>query len=292
MTPAFAIVSLAAGCQMVDGNRILGRDLAAASPLFAGVAAAAEIGYAPQPGARRVMEAAEVARLAARFGLDPKGATSLCFERRTAAPDEGRMAQAMRAALAPAAARIEIVEYNRRPVPAGDYEFPANALMSPAFGRDTALWNGAVRYEGGRYPIWARVRVAVREAAVVAATALRPGQTIAADDVKVEEIESFPRRRAVAAKLEDVVGRVARRAIAAGAAIAPDALDEPLQVAKGDPVEVEVRSGRAVLRLEARAEAAGRRGQLIPVRNPDSGKIFRARVRSKGQVVMECGSGN
>ena len=290
MTPALAIAAMAA-CHLVDGNRIQGRDLAAASPAFAAVSADAEIGYAPLPGARRVVETAELLRLAARFSVDATGAPAICFERRTAEPDPDKMMQAMRASLEAPDARIEIVEYLRRPAPQGDFDFPSGGLMPPATGRDTALWNGSVRYDGRRFPIWVRVRIAVREQAVVAVEPLKPGRVIEAADVKLEQIETFPRRRPMAAQLEAVVGRVPRRAISAGSPISPDALDEPLQVAKGDTVQVEVRSGAAVLRLEARAESAGRRGQTIPVRNPDSGKIFRARVQDKGQVVMECLSG-
>jgi flagella basal body P-ring formation protein FlgA len=202
------------------------------------------------------------------------------------------MMQAMRATLQAPDTRIEIVEYLRRAIPPGDFDFPMSGLMAPAAGRDTALWNGSVHYDGGRFPSWVRVRIAVREQAVVAVETLKPGQTIEAAGVKLDQVESFPRRRPMASQLEAVIGRVARRSIPAGSPIPPDALDEPLQVAKGDTVQVEVRSGAAVLRLEARAESAGRRGQTIAVRNTETGKIFRARVQDKGQLVMECLSGN
>lgn len=291
MMPLLAMAAMAA-CYMVDGSRIQGSDLAAASPAFAMIPPESEIGYAPLPGARRVMETAELVRLAARFSVDAAGSPAICFERRTAEPDPGKLMQAMRTSLKSPDARIEIVEFLRRPAPAGDVDFPLSGLMAPAAGRDTALWNGNVRYDGGRFPIWARVRIAVREQVVVAVEALKPGRVIEAADVKLDQIETFPRRYPMVSQLEAVVGRVPRRAIPAGTPILPDALDEPIQVAKGDTVQVEVRSGAALLRLEARAESAGRRGQTIPIRNLDSGKVFRARVQDKGQVVMECQSGN
>jgi len=42
-----------------------------------------------------------------------------------------------------------------------------------------------------------------------------------------------------------------------------------------------------VLKLEAVAEAAGAAGQTIPVRNPGSGRVFKAKVEGKGMVSVE-----
>jgi flagella basal body P-ring formation protein FlgA len=45
---------------------------------------------------------------------------------------------------------------------------------------------------------------------------------------------------------------------------------------------VEVHSAAALIRLEATAETAGRRGEFVNVRNVSSGKVFRVRVEGKG----------
>jgi len=47
-----------------------------------------------------------------------------------------------------------------------------------------------------------------------------------------------------------------------------------------------VQSGRARLSLEGRALAAGRKGDMIPVRNGVNGKIFSACVQDKGRVLL------
>ena len=52
-------------------------------------------------------------------------------------------------------------------------------------------------------------------------------------------------------------------------------------------VGIEAHVGAASLKFEVRAEASGRAGDFVPVRNVDSGKTFRARVVRKGWVAVE-----
>jgi flagella basal body P-ring formation protein FlgA len=53
---------------------------------------------------------------------------------------------------------------------------------------------------------------------------------------------------------------------------------------------VEVRLGRARLVMNARAEAAGRTGDTIAVRNPESSRIFQARIEGKDRVLVDTQS--
>ena len=59
-----------------------------------------------------------------------------------------------------------------------------------------------------------------------------------------------------------------------------------MEVRIGETVRVEVWNGAAHLKLEARAEASGALGQMIPVRNPDSQKRFLARVEGRSRVSV------
>jgi flagella basal body P-ring formation protein FlgA len=52
-------------------------------------------------------------------------------------------------------------------------------------------------------------------------------------------------------------------------------------------VGIEAHAGAAFLKYEVRAEASGRVGDSIQVRNLESGKTFRARVVRKGWVAVE-----
>jgi len=139
---------------------------------------------------------------------------------------------------------------------------------------------------GRRFAIWAKVRITVRVNRVVAREALPAGQPIRSDQLQGETVDLSPFAAQPATKLDQVAGRAPRRSIAAAAAVFPSLLDAPREIQSGDVVAVEVSSGRAKLTFDGRAEAGGRRGELILVRNPETGKAFRARVESAGKVAV------
>jgi flagella basal body P-ring formation protein FlgA len=67
-------------CVPIDGDRILGRHLAAADPQFASIIPDAELGYAPRSGVTRLFRIDEQSRIARRFKIEPAGQFSdVCF---------------------------------------------------------------------------------------------------------------------------------------------------------------------------------------------------------------------
>ena len=59
------------------------------------------------------------------------------------------------------------------------------------------------------------------------------------------------------------------------------------EVERGERVAVEVSSGAAVLTFQAEAASAGRTGDSVVVKNPENGRLFSAKVQSKGKVVVQ-----
>jgi flagella basal body P-ring formation protein FlgA len=51
-----------------------------------------------------------------------------------------------------------------------------------------------------------------------------------------------------------------------------------MEIVKGDHVTVMVHSGLSTLTLDAEATTSGRRGEGIWLKNPHSGKLFRASI--------------
>lgn len=80
---ALALSALGAGpCQVVEGDRILGADLATAMPAFASLNPAMEIGIAPLPGITRVFHQADLLALARANGITlSRSLAPVCFER-------------------------------------------------------------------------------------------------------------------------------------------------------------------------------------------------------------------
>jgi flagella basal body P-ring formation protein FlgA len=241
-----------------------------------------------------VFRASDLRLLAARFHLDalPAADPPICVERPVAALDAPRLLAAMRQSLP--GARIELLEFSRQPAPSGEIEFPPAGLHAgPAGAPDSqprpAIWNGAVLYAGTRrFAIWATVRVQVAVPRILAVADLRPGQPIAPAQLAAETREEFPSAAPFALRIDQVAGRWPRLAIRAGSAIRTDQLEQARDVMRGSTVHVDVRNGAARLDLDAVAEAPGDVGEFIPIRNPSSGKRFRARVEAPGRVSVDA----
>ncbi len=276
-------------CQPIAHDRILGSDLAVASVQLAALSPELVIAHAPRPGARRLFEPAELIRIAKANHLEFNGITGLCFERSTAPLNAELVKTAMRKVLDAPQAAVEILALSKYPAPPGEIVFPRDALAQPVSG-DSAVWNGYVDYDGGRFPIWAKVHVTLMQSRLVSAVDLIPGHVIQASDLKVEAANEFPRRVAPLKTVEAAVGSVTRRAIPAGTVLTAPMFEAPNDVERGQTVLVEVHSGSAVVKAEGKAESAGRRGDTVSVRNATSGTLFRAQIEGKGRVMVKCRS--
>jgi flagella basal body P-ring formation protein FlgA len=270
-------------------DRITAGDLAAVEPAFSAMSPETSLGYAPAPGMRRTFGVQELTRLARRYHLSAEPASEICVERPLATLDRAAMLASMRNSLGLTDARVEIVDASRYPVPQGELEFPRAGLLAPppSQPQGVALWKGAIRYGANRrFAIWARVRITVKMSRVVTAEPLGPLRPIEPGQLRLETWEGFPPRTALLDAIEQAAGRIPRRSLAAGTPLTSGDLHDPYDVMRGDSVRVEVSQGEARLELDARAEASGRRGQLIPVLNPANGKKFSARVEGAGKVSV------
>jgi flagella basal body P-ring formation protein FlgA len=283
------VMLIAASCHPVEGDRITAADLAAVLPAFAVIAPETVAGYAPVPGAHRNFEPAELTRFAAANGLEYHGLATICFEPALIELDPTRIETSIRESLNAAAiagASVEILEYSKFGVPSGTLSFPIDSLPSYS-SANTAIWHGFVEHENRHYPVWARVRITAPQTRIVAAADLRAGQRIESGDVRLEEVKSFPSRTAGLNSAAQCEGMSARRYLKVGTPVTAADLIEPNDVDRGETVIVEVQSGGAVLNIEAQAEASGRRGQSIALRNATSGKIFHAKITGKGRALLD-----
>jgi len=276
------------GCVAVEGERLRAADLAAVEPAFGGLAPETELGWAPAPGVRRAVSAAELERLAARFGLKVMR-RAICLERAVAPLVDEQVMEALERAVGREGVRIELVDFYRRPLPRGRLEFDRAGLMAPAAPGGVSLWRGRLRYDGNRtLPVWAKVRLKAPGRRVVAAANLAPGRPIQASEVRLEEGEWFPFAEPALESLEAAVGKLPRRWIPAGAVLYARLLAAPREVERGDQVVVEVLSGGAQLRFAARAETGGRTGDSILVRSAVNHRRIAARVEGPGKVVIDA----
>lgn len=167
------------------------------------------------------------------------------------------------------------------------------ALRMPACGQPLAAVALGTRMAevrcadspGWRLTVPARVR---REAEVVVLTAaVRPGAVIEAGQLAVQRRDLAGGAGAGMADPAQVAGRVARRALPAGAVVsAGDLADGAGALKRGDPVVLVSRAGGIEVRVGGRALGAAMPGAVVAVENLASRRIVRGRVVGEGVVEV------
>jgi flagella basal body P-ring formation protein FlgA len=277
-------------CEVIANDRIFGEDLAKAVPAFSTkIPGDTVIGYSPTPGGRRVFDSLELRRIGAPYGVAVAPDDQACFEWSLQSLTDDVIRGAIRESLQSPDARVDVLAVSGSQAPAGQLSFPISGLLASTLtGPETPVtWRGEVLYHGSRkFSIWARVKISATMTRVVATRLILPGENVAADQVRVETYDEFPLRNDIARNLEEVVGRMPRRAIREGLPVFRSDMIEPFQVRRGDLVDVTAISGATQLRMPALAEAQGRQGDVIALRNPRTGKVFRARIEGKDKALV------
>jgi flagella basal body P-ring formation protein FlgA len=286
----FGMITHSSPCEMIANDRIFGEDLAKALPNFFGkMPGDTVIGYSPAPGARRVFKSVELQRVGAPYGVSVAPDAETCFEWNLQTLNEDVIRAAIRDALQSPDAHVDVVAISRNQAPTGKVSFPISGLAASTITdpQTAVTWHGEVLYHGSRkFSIWARVKVSATMTRVVATQLILPGQNVEPEQVRIETYDDFPLRNDIARNLEEVVGRMPRRAIRVGLPIFRSDLIDPLQVQRGDLVDVTAISGGAQLHIPALAETSGKQGDMITLKNAQSGKTFRARIEGKDRALV------
>lgn len=299
MKLVFILVSLAllspAECIPIAHGKIVAGDLVAAIPGFSSLDPETVIGFAPLPGVQRLLLRRELLAIVRRQGLEIEGTMpTVCVERAVQPIGHDEINAALVNALGVADARLELLGFSNQPVPAGHLEFAIAGLNKPPADAPEApvIWRGRLIYDDERsMAVWAKVRITIQRSAVVAAERIKAGSTIRPEQLRVNQTVQFPFSAPSLDSIAQAAGRVARQTIPAGQRIAQASLAEPTEVLLGERVRVRVVDGMASLSLEAVAQSAGSRGDVILVLNPATGKSFRGVVEDKGKVMVRSSEG-
>jgi flagella basal body P-ring formation protein FlgA len=273
------------GCRPIETDIIYGRDLAAI-PAFAAIPPDVQVGHASVPGLQRVFTPPELRRLAREYGLAPRGLLSnVCFVWPVEPLSPAAIEQAIEKTLAGRDPQIEVVSWSLTSAPRGELVFPLTGL---AVSSDKpSVWRGYVVYgEAKHFGIWANVRISIGETHLILNSLLRAGEEPDGTQVRLEAYRGpLPREQAFTnvAQLKNVV---ARHDLQPGITLLESMFEAPLDIRGGELVEVSVENGAARIDTQGIAKQTGRRGDIISVANPKTGRAYRARVTGKGSVTV------
>jgi len=279
-------------CEMISSDQISGADLARALPAFSSIPKDAVVSFSPVPGGRRIFMFPELQGVAKKYAISAPENSKACFEWPLEPLTEDKVRAAIRATLQAPEARVEVLAMGKAQGPVGKLVFPLSGLSaSTSVDPSTPVtWRGEVQYHSShKFAVWVRVRVAATMTRVVATELILPGRAVTAKQVRLETYDDFPLRNDIARSLDEVIGRVPRRAIRAELPVFRTDLMEPYQVQRGEIVQVTAISGGTELSMEAVAQSSGRQGDTISLKNERSGKTFLARIEGKDRALVVVG---
>ncbi len=276
-------------CTLVEGDRILGSDLARADALYRALPPDLIAAFSPMVGSQRLLDAKHLTSLLRAQNVALPEVTPLCFERPTDLLSEPRL-QAALARVLGGEARIEILDFSKYPIPKGELTFSLNELpRAPVGTGETAVtWRGHVKADArSTAMVWVKARISRLEGWVEAVEPIQVQQTVEAGQVALRSGWRYPFTTSPVRELESVVGQRALRSISPGQTVLPPMLARPNDVERGDLVSVEVASGAVSLRFAGTAESAGKRDDTVVIWVKDMGKRWHARVQDKGKVRID-----
>lgn len=134
------------------------------------------------------------------------------------------------------------------------------------------------------WKLYLSTQTTVTRPVVVAARALTRGERVAAQDLRVVEKDVSRLTGGYYEESAAVAGRELTRSVQAGAPLAPNALRDPVAVARGERVTLVSATGPVEVRVAAVALADAAVGGLVDVENSDSGRRVQGRVEAPGLV--------
>ncbi|THV23707.1 flagellar basal body P-ring formation chaperone FlgA [Peteryoungia ipomoeae] len=124
------------------------------------------------------------------------------------------------------------------------------------------------------------------ETAVVPKQVIYPGETIAANQIDVVTVTNPNIAGGYARIAEEVVGRVAKRTLLPGRTIPVNGLREAYAIKRGANVRLTFAIGNMVISAAGTPLTDAMVGDLIKVRNTDSGSIVSGTVMADGTVQV------
>lgn len=124
------------------------------------------------------------------------------------------------------------------------------------------------------------------ETAVVPKQVIYPGETIAANQIEVVTVTNPNIAGGYARIAEEVVGRVTKRTLLPGRTIPVNGLREAFAIKRGANVRLTFSIGNMVISASGTPLTDAMVGDLIKVRNTDSGSIVSGTVMADGTVQV------
>lgn len=126
-----------------------------------------------------------------------------------------------------------------------------------------------------------------QEMGVIPTKVIYPGETIDASALKMAKIRKDRTSKVVIAlRADELIGKVAQRTLLANRFVPMDYVRDPYVIQAGKPVYAELVQGALTISISAVTLEPGSTGDVVRVRNVDSGKVFSGTVMADGTIQV------
>ena len=274
------------------------RPIVRLSDLWDGVAKDRDLGPAPAPGARILVEAPQLAAIARQFDVDwePASPGDRAVVERAGQPlsREAVLAavrEALAAAGAPADADVEVPAFAAPIVPTGAATEPSisQLIYDAGTGQFTALVSVVA---AGMEPVQSRVagRIVPMQELPVPTRAISAGDVVGAADLRVTRVRAASLAGEAVRSVGQAIGFAPRRPLAKGQPILVADLERPVLVRRGASVSMVLAMPGLALTAEGIAMGPAAMGERVRVLNPNSKMLVEAEVTGPGEVRVMPGT--
>ncbi len=254
-----------------------------------------DLGPAPAPGDRIIVEAPQLAAIARDFGVAWRpisGAERAVLERGGVPMDQNLVLSALRRALlaagAPADSDIDLPGFAPPVVPAGSAAQPdvSQVQYDAPSGRFAALLTVSAADVATIHLRLSGDVVGVARAAVLTRH-VRPGAVLQAEDVRTARVRAVLLRGNTALSESAAVGMALRRDLPAGQPLTNADVSRPFLVTRNGSVRMHLDAGGLTLSAQGVALEDGGLGDHVRVQNPSSHAVVIAEVTGSGEVRVD-----
>lgn len=151
--------------------------------------------------------------------------------------------------------------------------------MKTAAGRRLLAWCLGLALFGASLP------AAAQELGVIPTRIIYPGETIPSDALDMARVRKGSKATiAFARKPEELIGKIARRTLLPRRFVPLNSVRDAYLVQQGAAVQVVFSEGGLTISASAVTLEPGSAGDVVKVRNADSGAVFSATVMADGTV--------
>lgn len=165
-------------------------------------------------------------------------------------------------------------------------QLPLEAFFPPN-GQSVIATSVGVRCSQPSWQIYIPVTIHAYTTVLTASHSLAKGTILATTDLQPKKREISRYRSGIFRDKNDLIGMVLKRPLAQGSVLTPREVEPKRLVRRGESVVIMAKAGGMIVRVQGQALMDGAHGDMIQVRNTNSGRKIQAEVVDTATVMIK-----